>query len=244
VTLQLAQLRRCRHKVDIDRALLTIPATMNEIYDRILEKIQSDQPMLAMVNRTLNWLIFSVRPMTLEEVIDALAVDFHESPLRFNRANLLMVPSDLLDACAGLISRNTKDGVTILQLAHASVKEYLTDAKRSSNALQAEISNYAGHYMIARTCIAYLCSFNDYNILKSSPLAQYAARNWHYHVNRYNLGPSDSHNKFVQLQAAHDSTEDFLALLWVFWIPFGLILWLFQVIHPVLPLSPFSGANE
>ncbi|KAJ7937826.1 hypothetical protein B0H13DRAFT_80938 [Mycena leptocephala] len=42
VALQLDQLRRCRYKSDIDRPLSTMPATMNEIYDRILEKVQSD----------------------------------------------------------------------------------------------------------------------------------------------------------------------------------------------------------
>ncbi|KAJ7503922.1 hypothetical protein B0H11DRAFT_2222008 [Mycena galericulata] len=214
VALQLDQLRRCRYKSDIDRALSTMPATMNEIYDRILEKVQSDQPMLAMVKRTLTWLIFSMRPMTLEEVIDALAVDFHESPLRFNREKLLMAPSDLLDACAGVVSRNTKDEITILRLAHASVKEYLTDPKRSLHALQAEISDYAGHYMIARTCIAYLCSFDDYDELKSSPLAVYAAGNWHRHVNRCNPGSLEFHNNGIQLQTPRDHTNDFLALLW------------------------------
>ncbi|KAJ7511655.1 ankyrin repeat-containing domain protein [Mycena galericulata] len=183
VALQLDQLRRCHYESDVGPALSTMPSTMDKIYDRILEKIQSDQPMLAMVNRTLNWLIFSVRPVTLKEVIDALAVNFHESPLRFNPKKRFMKPLQLLDACAGLVSQNTKDGTTILQLAHASVKEYLTDAKRSSRALQAEISDHTGHYMIARTCIAYLCSFDNYEVLKASPLALYAAENWHHHVN-------------------------------------------------------------
>ncbi|KAJ7937827.1 ankyrin repeat-containing domain protein [Mycena leptocephala] len=172
-----------------------------------------------------------MRPMTLEEIINALAVDFRESPLRFNLEKLLMALSDLLDACAGLVSRNTKDEITILRLTHASVKEYLTDPKRSSHVLQAEISDYAGHYMIARTCIAYLCSFDDYDGLKSSPLAVYAAQNWHHHVNRYNLGSLESHNNGVQLQTPRDHRNDFLALFWVFWIPLGLILWLFQGIY-------------
>ncbi|KAJ7814264.1 ankyrin repeat-containing domain protein [Mycena olivaceomarginata] len=148
-----------------------------------------------------------MRPMTLEEVINALAVDFRESPLRFN-------------------PEKTVNG------AVPFVKEYLTDPKRSSHVLQAEISDYAGHYMIARTCIAYLCSFDDYDKLKSSPLAVYAAQNWHHHVNRYNLGSLESpHNNGFQLQTPRDHRNDFLALLWVFWIPLGLIIWLFQGIY-------------
>ncbi|KAJ6527956.1 ankyrin repeat-containing domain protein, partial [Mycena vulgaris] len=210
VALQLDQLRRCHYESDVGPVLSTMPATMNGIYDRILAKIHSDPPMLAMVNQTLSWLIFSVRPMTLEEIIDALAVDFHESPLRFNPKKRIMTPSQLLDACASLVSQNTKDGSTILQLAHASVKEYLTDAKRSSRALQSEISDYAGHCMIARTCIAYLCSFNDYDVLVSSPLTLYAAENWHHHVNRYNPGPSESYDNIVRLQTPQTKKYSFV----------------------------------
>ncbi|KAJ6527974.1 hypothetical protein DFH09DRAFT_1413900, partial [Mycena vulgaris] len=204
VALQLDQLRRCHYESDVGPVLSTMPATMNGIYDRILAKIHSDPPMLAMVNQTLSWLIFSVRPMTLEEIIDALAVDFHESPLRFNPKKRIMTPVQLLDACASLVSQNTKDGSTILQLAHASVKEYLTDAKRSSRALQAEISDYAGHCMIARTCIAYLCSFNDYDVLVSSPLTLYAAENWHHHVNRQQR---DSKNLIIALMELLDAAS-------------------------------------
>ncbi|KAJ7511648.1 ankyrin repeat-containing domain protein [Mycena galericulata] len=231
VALQLDQLRRCHYESDVGPALLTMPSTMDKIYNRILEKIQSDQPMLAMVNRTLNWLIFSVWPVTLKEVIDALAVNFNESPLRFNPKKRFMKPLQLLDACAGLVSQNTKDGTTILQLAHASVKEYLTDAKRSSRALQAEISDHTGHYMIARTCIAYLCSFDNYEVLEASPLALYAAQNWYHHVNRYTQRSSESHSHMVQLHTPHDQGDAFFAVLWLIWIPMGLIFWLFQAIY-------------
>ncbi|KAJ6503534.1 hypothetical protein C8R45DRAFT_894773 [Mycena sanguinolenta] len=210
VALQLDQLRRCLDESDVDAALSTMPTTMNEIYDRILEKIQSDQRLLAMVNRTLNWLIFSMRPMSLKEVIDALAVDFQQSSLRFNPKKQKN-PILLLEACAGLVSQDADDnddGTTILRLAHSSVKEYLTDSKRSSRALQAQISDYAGHYMIARTCIAYLCSFDDYDILKESPLALYAAQNWYHHVNRCSPGLSESFDNGIQRQASHDYTKD------------------------------------
>ncbi|KAJ6474995.1 ankyrin repeat-containing domain protein [Mycena sanguinolenta] len=189
VALQLDQLRNCLCESDIAPALAKMPSTMNNIYDLILENIQS-KVLLAMVNQTLNWLIFSMEPVTLGQITDALAVDFDQSPARFNPKKRLTAPSKLVDACAGLVSQteDTENGTTILQLAHASVKEYLTDPERSSHALQAEISNDVGHYMLARTCIAYLCSFDNYDVLETSPLGLYAAENWHHHVNRYNPG--------------------------------------------------------
>ncbi|KAJ6467721.1 hypothetical protein C8R45DRAFT_798085, partial [Mycena sanguinolenta] len=161
VALQLDQLRNCLRESDIIPALSQMPHTMNTIYDRILENIQSDV-MLGMVNQTLNWLLFSMQALSLEQINDALAVDFTESPPRFNPKRRLTTPSKLLDACAGLVSatEDTWGGIT-LQLAHASVKEYLTNSQRSCHALRAEISNDAGHHMIARTCIAYLCSFDN-----------------------------------------------------------------------------------
>ncbi|KAJ6474973.1 hypothetical protein C8R45DRAFT_873987, partial [Mycena sanguinolenta] len=179
VALQLDQLRSCLHESDIAPALSRMPHTMNNIYDRILKNIQSDV-MLEVVKQTLNWLLFSMEPMTLKQINDALAVDFTESPPRFDPKKRLTTPSKLLDACAGLVSAKEKQGDIILQLPHASVKEYLTDSQRSSHALQAEIFTDTGHHMIARTCIAYLCSFDNYGI-SSSPLALYAAKNWYHH---------------------------------------------------------------
>ncbi|KAJ6474993.1 ankyrin repeat-containing domain protein, partial [Mycena sanguinolenta] len=196
VALQLDQLRSCLRESDIAPALSRMPHTINRIYDRILENIQSDV-MLGMVNQTLNWLLFSIEPVTLEQINDALAVDFTKSPPRFNPKKRLTTPSKLLNACAGLVSATKGWRGIILQFAHASVKEYLTDSQRSSLALQGEISNDVGHHMIARTCIAYLCSFDNHNILKSSPLGLYAAKNWHHHVNRYNPGLTELPNPYA-----------------------------------------------
>ncbi|KAF7378363.1 Ankyrin repeat protein [Mycena sanguinolenta] len=244
VALQLDQLRNCLRESDITPALSSMPHTMNNIYDRILGNIQSEM-MLGMVNQTLNWLIFSMRPMTLGEINDALAVDFAESPPRFDPKKRLSTPSKLLDACAGLVSATKDDwGHIKLQLAHASVKEYLTDTQRSSHALHAEISNYAGHYMIARTCIGYLCSFDNHQQLRLSPLGRYAAHYWHNHVNSCNLALSEPPTlSSPQRELKYQLGYAILLQLWEsIKFPLAIILWPLEAIH-LISKSPPSSQN-
>lgn len=101
-----------------------MPTALHTIYDRILQNIRNPD-MAASVGRTINWLIFSKRSMTLVEIIDALAFDVDQEPLRFNMAER-MQPKALLTACAGFItlSEDTEHHTTTIKLENASVKEY------------------------------------------------------------------------------------------------------------------------
>jgi hypothetical protein len=134
-----------------------MPTSLNTIYDRILQNIKNPD-MLASVCRAMNWLIFSKRPMMLNEIIDALAFDFEHGPLVFD-TDERMGRDALLAACAGFVAVSG-DSVLAFKLAHASVKEYFLRATRLRLSGDCEISEQAAHHLLARTCIAYLCSFD------------------------------------------------------------------------------------
>ncbi|KAJ7182472.1 ankyrin repeat-containing domain protein [Mycena crocata] len=162
-SLQIDELLHCDGRLSqIEKALTNMPTSLHTIYDRILENIRNPD-MVSNVCRAMNWLLVSERPMRLVEIIDALAFDFESEPLRFNPAER-MRPEALLTACAGLVvmSKEADDRPTI-GLAHSSVKEYFLSAKspiRIPGAL--EISEQAAHHLMARACIAYLCSFDHF----------------------------------------------------------------------------------
>ncbi|KAJ7205618.1 hypothetical protein B0H12DRAFT_456669 [Mycena haematopus] len=184
VALQLDELRNCDGtKSQVKKALKNMPASLNTIYNRILENIRNPG-MLARVLRAMNWLIFSKRPMALSEIIDALAFAFEHEPLLFDMEER-MGTNVLRLACAGFISVSQDEEQTI-KLAHSSVKEYFLSATQPRLSGDCKISEQAAHHLLARTCIAYLCSFDHIldpdSELQQYPLALYAAENWAFHL--------------------------------------------------------------
>jgi hypothetical protein len=180
-----------------------MPTSLDTIYDRILLNIK-DPEVLISVGRTMNWLIFSSRPMALREIIDALAFDFNGEPLRFNMAER-MRPKALLAACGGFVTLSKEDETDDafseedavawleddavaswprLQLAHASVKDYFVCSRKFQGTCS-EVPEQLAHRLIARTCMAYLCSLpalQNSADMEPYPLARYALQNWVFHL--------------------------------------------------------------
>ncbi|KAJ7689303.1 hypothetical protein B0H17DRAFT_1066855 [Mycena rosella] len=187
VALQLDELRTCDgRESQVTKVLSELPMSLDASYDRILDNIK-DEEMLSNVYRTMNWLLFSKRSLELTEIIDSLAFDFEKEPLRFSSAER-MRPHALLDACARLIATSKDEwGGTFVKVAHASVKEYFLSSKRLRGLhSDCQVSEQTAHYLIARTCIGYLCSFeraiDDNTDFQQYPLAHYAAQYWAPHL--------------------------------------------------------------
>ncbi|KAJ7843984.1 ankyrin repeat-containing domain protein [Mycena olivaceomarginata] len=189
VSLQLDELRDCDGSDhQINEALATMPSSLDEIYDRIIKNIKKPA-MVSAVLRAMNWLIFSERPLTATEIIDALAFDFDQEPLRFSKTRR-MQSKPFLQACAGFVTVSQErwnNGQ--IKLAHASVKEYFLSQKalREPFGDHQHISEQTAHHLLARTCISYLCSIDhvlseDEVFLQQYPLARYAAKNWVFHT--------------------------------------------------------------
>ncbi|KAJ7254530.1 ankyrin repeat-containing domain protein, partial [Mycena rebaudengoi] len=184
VTLQLHDLRGCDGtRSQVETALNNMPISLNTIYDRILRNIENHGTR-SRVCCAMNWFIFSKRPMMLNEIIDALAFNFDREPLRFDPEER-MGPDVLLAACAGFVTVSGDEECTV-QVAHSSVKEYFLGDTRLQLSGDCEISEQAAHHLLARTCIAYLCSFDHIpktdEDLQKYPLTLYAAENWVFHL--------------------------------------------------------------
>jgi hypothetical protein len=95
------------------------------------------------------------------------------------------------------------DDPEVLQLAHASVKDYLTsETVQNSDAKYFYISETGAHVTLAGACLQYLLSM-DNEVLpedtsewpKRFPLLEYAAHNWNYHLRQ--IPEADSHAPFL-----------------------------------------------
>ncbi|KAI4781565.1 ankyrin repeat protein [Aureobasidium sp. EXF-3400] len=158
---------------------MTLPNDLNETYDRILHKIPDNRVPTAI--KLLQFLVFSKRPLRLEEVIDAVATESDikppcnavvteleiESP--FDAENRVSPPDAITAYCPNLVKITTtrksnfpdmsnEDGdqmVKTIQLAHFSVREYLL-LGRKENPFCYFFEKKVANGAITRILLAYL----------------------------------------------------------------------------------------
>jgi Ankyrin repeats (3 copies) len=168
VTLQIDDLCRQRCDADIRRSIATLPKGLPETYQRILCRIiQNDQAEI--VNKTFRWIAAVKRPLLIEELREAIAIQPGDKFLERDR--LVNDISGLMSWCGNLVTLDEED--LLIQFAHYTVKEFLlsenhTAATRRFHFRLADIDHAAGE-----ACVAYLC-FNDFKrqIIKTPKIYQ------------------------------------------------------------------------
>ncbi|KAL9064639.1 MAG: hypothetical protein Q9157_007759 [Trypethelium eluteriae] len=196
----------------VQYALSTLPATLDETYNRILNGLESQREAFT----ALQWLAFSARPIEPFELAEACIVDpeaetqvnerkrFHWEQLSDLLPSLVTVTGmrrrsdskwtaewDSTKPDSSALSRGKRNPGTI-RLAHFSVKEFLvsegiTRGKAAAFSIQAGLANS----FIVRSCIAYITYYAESprrlswdRDFSTFPLIKYACENWHDHYRR------------------------------------------------------------
>ncbi|KAH7065082.1 hypothetical protein B0J12DRAFT_24715 [Macrophomina phaseolina] len=189
---QLDELGKCRTRAMLRKALATLPPTLDETYDRILSAISEADSQYAI--RILQWLTFSARSLSVDEVAEIVAIDVKDEP-RFDRDEVLEDPLEVLNICSSLITMTTDKrggrlGLArqVVVLAHYSVKEYLlSDRIQKGSAAHYGMQATACHDAIAKGCLGYLLQFQRSELLSRDAteefkLAEYCAEFWMKHA--------------------------------------------------------------
>lgn len=216
---QLDVLSGCLSLGKLRQSLDSLPETLDETYDRILCKI--DPLFKREVLHILQWLTYSLRPLSLDEVAEVIAFDV-DSDDKFNDENRLAEPEDVLNICSSLVisvetdsdddevvsiepdsdddqkdneaddspaTSTPKARVTMVRLAHFSVKEYLvSDRIRTGSAAFFSVNEEASNATIAAKSLSCLHLYNEALFPSSKdfstefPLARYSAKFWHDHL--------------------------------------------------------------
>ena len=119
----------------------------------MLERIPLERKHKAI--RLLQFLVYSDRPLELEEAIDLIAVRMNGNEGSFNPEDRMPDPSEVIGFCPSLVSLvlpTTISGGPKLHLAHFSVKEYLLRHQPHG------FRNTELQIGVAETCMAYLSS--------------------------------------------------------------------------------------
>jgi len=164
----------------VRKALRTLPSSLDQTYQKAMTRIGAQiEDDTDLAYRVLSWLSYANRPMTVEELRHALAVETNDSAL-----DLENLPDEdiLVSVCAGLV---TVDQLSrIIRLVHYTAQEFFERSRMERFP--------DGQTDIATTCLTYLSfdSFtrpceNDQEMssrLLEMPLLTYAARYWGDHV--------------------------------------------------------------
>lgn len=167
-------------------------------------------------------LCISTRPLTVNELIDAHAVDISEPP-RLDRDGRSYEQDDLVHVCLGLIeivATEDDDGqnISTARIAHFSVEEYL----QSDRILQQKAKRFAIQSAPANTEMAHIClvylreptlsgELLDESKLTEFPLALFAATHWFHHY--ANSSERMSEIEYLVVELFKDKSKFFAA--WV-----------------------------
>jgi hypothetical protein len=168
------------------KSLASLPQTLDQTYDRILSAISEDDREYAI--RILQWLTFSARPLSVEEVAEVVAIDIARDPA-FDRDKVLIDPLEALDICSSLVIITTnRSAQQLIALAHYSVQEYLvSDRIKQGQAKQYSMREVECQKAITKGSLKYLVQFQQPvsdELFKVSALARYSAEFWSSHLQK------------------------------------------------------------
>ncbi|KLO78830.1 ankyrin [Fusarium fujikuroi] len=176
-----------RDKISVDtvhKALAKLPSGSDayfQAYEAAMERIMSQSPSHQdLAKRVIAWITCALRPLTVEELRHALAVEIGKAQL--NRDALPEI-SIILQVCVGLVTVGESDG--IIRLVHYTTQEYF---RETQNTWFPEAENE-----ITITCVTYLnfqqfkngiCPTNQAlrGRLDGNPLFYYASHHWGDHA--------------------------------------------------------------
>ncbi|MCJ1467598.1 hypothetical protein MMC07_006223 [Pseudocyphellaria aurata] len=195
---QVDSLKRCIGPKDIREALKSLPETLDDFYARTLQDIDKNHHQIAF--KALRWLVFSKRPLRIEELAEAMVVEPRATPA-FDPTERLFDPHDLLKVLSSLVTVHRE----YIRLAHFSVEEYLLSNRPKPDDLSRfSMSAITADQLIAESCLLYMKCFAELEEncsikpkLVEFPLMEYACRHWRDHVREAHFESSKAFSDLV-----------------------------------------------
>ena len=212
VTLMLKELESRSTIDEIESTLSSLPDGLNEVYERILTRLHNTLKPSRRIFccRLLKWITLAKRPLQLNEVGEALKLEYATAAgdSRFTQ-NLLCSVRELELVCGSLVTVKNQS----IQLIHLSTKEFLltpSDLSPLERTLHGFLVRRADDSaLLASVCVTYLSSHcipaknsgeNSYGGLPkiSAPLLDYACFYWILHIIESRLEAVVQHESKLQ----------------------------------------------
>ncbi|KAF7891213.1 uncharacterized protein EAF02_001538 [Botrytis sinoallii] len=152
VACQMDYLCECSTDRDRREALRKLPPDLPKSYERILERVnRSSKENQTLVRHTLLWVVYAEEPLTITQLLQALAV--RPGDETFEKENMTTL-EELLNWCSSLIRQKSQSDE--LELAHFTVKEYLLSLSEECGPAISQYRLSGDHAEIVRMCYDFL----------------------------------------------------------------------------------------
>ncbi|KAH9073482.1 hypothetical protein EDB83DRAFT_76113 [Lactarius deliciosus] len=191
---QLDALRHCLPS-SVRQTLKELPESLDETYERIIMGIKKGNQ--AHAYRMLQCLTVAIRPLSVEELAELLALDFDTAKEGVPRLNTDWRWRDheqaVLSVCSSLVTIVGADDSQVVQFSHFSVKEFLMSdrlAMSTNDISQYYIVLEDADTVLARACLGVLLRDTvNQDVADNVSLVQYAACHWVAHAQVENVAP-------------------------------------------------------
>ena len=176
VALQLEALKSAESPAEVEHALKNLPADLDETYQRALLSIPISKKAKAI--RALHWLSFSIRPLTVGELAEAVLIDVARPVQQcFNPEDRYFNISDVETLLPGLLTITDETHWSVshgndreIRFSHFSIKEYLISERICEGKASAfAVLEVNAHILIAKACLNYHLYISE---VESSPRPQ------------------------------------------------------------------------
>ncbi|KAH8797238.1 hypothetical protein DL96DRAFT_1825374 [Flagelloscypha sp. PMI_526] len=182
VACQFEVLNQTQSTEDMRRALASLPATLSDTYNYILNTIPSC--IQARSHTLLCILSAAFKPVPLAELSELLAVELGDrsDPINlpvYSKDLLYHEPQNIIGLGTALVRRSENvNNDIVLELSHASVKEYLLQGTRSWFPLDEQLA----HETTARACLALLINNEIPRPPSEVKTSKYTISHWWKHI--------------------------------------------------------------
>jgi hypothetical protein len=130
----LIELHGCYFREDVEETLAALPADLFTIYSCFLTRAKDFLKKPVFIQAIFRWLVFSARPLTSDELADAIAFclsdpkfDFSDPARSIYNPNRRQGNFDIFKLLEGLIviKKESPWGEPLIALTHSSVKDYV-----------------------------------------------------------------------------------------------------------------------
>ena len=183
VALVVEEMQSAFSEADMQRVLEEVPGGMGPLYERALASISNTKRSKHVIRAILQWTVCAIRPLTVEELADALQLDIGEKGLALDNF--------IKTNCGQLVHVDRSGRVSLL---HETVRAFLLRTELES---EFAVDKRDGHGRLVDVCLRLLNGdamkpprsrklIHVYSVkaLKRSPFVDYAAPHFSQHLRR------------------------------------------------------------
>jgi len=131
---------------------------LEETFVRALSRIMFRQKKTVLVQKVFRWVAVAKRPLTLDEIREAVSIDIGQPYLKTER--LVREMSPIVLWCENLL-QVTEDQPPSLQFAHSTIREFITKGDLPTQLSDFHIDEDEADHFAGEICVTYL-HLNDF----------------------------------------------------------------------------------